>query len=98
MSDKVPATKRLPKLFEAGQKESIPVAPVAQPRHWWQRRTARSWFVMGMIFAILVGLQLIDTEGSNRPYDPDSTYPSGTKAFVELMQRTGAQVVRDNRP
>jgi hypothetical protein len=45
--------------------------------------------VVGLL--LVVGAFTVDTR-TGRPYDPESTAPEGTKAFVELLQRFGAQV------
>jgi hypothetical protein len=91
-----PAPK-LPTLFTEAPPEPAPVTSTPV-KHWWERKNVRTWTIVGIVLAILVALQFVATSGPARPYDPDSTYPSGTKGFVELMERTGTKVVRDARP
>lgn len=78
-----------------GERPPVETKPV---NHWWQRKAVRRWTIVGVVLAILVGLQVIGTSSPAQPFDPDSTYPSGTKGFVELMERTGTDVVEGSRP
>ena len=49
------------------------------------------WFVVVIGALLLVGALSIG-EDSVRPYDPDSVTPTGTRAFVELLESFGTEV------
>jgi len=49
------------------------------------------WFVVVIGALLLVGALSIGND-SDRPYDPDSVKPTGTRAFVELLESFGTDV------
>jgi hypothetical protein len=65
---------------------------------WYKRRSTRTWALVALIFAVLIALQAVGRQETRLPYDPDSPMPNGTKAFVELMEESGARVDRNNFP
>lgn len=77
--------------------ESPPIeAPIG--KRWWKRKATRNWAILVLLLALLVGLQALDPGESTKAYDPDSTKPNGTRAFVRLMEEAGAKVERTNMP
>lgn len=87
----------LPEALKPLINDDVQPPPADEPvLRWWRRPATRNWFVVGLLFAILVGLKIVGSSTARAPYDPDSTRPRGTKAFVELMQQAGSQVVQDN--
>lgn len=90
---------KIPRLFlEAPEANSESTSPPEQPKAWIKRKSTRGWAIAAGFIALLMALQWVGRESEAIPYDPDSTKPTGTKAFVELMQRADAKVTRDSYP
>ncbi len=63
-------------------------------------RGGRGWLML-VLGVVVIGLAIV--AGASRPegraFDPDSTSPLGSRAFVELLERWGAEVqVTDRQP
>jgi hypothetical protein len=54
------------------------------------RRPLIKWTVI-MLVLFLLAVPLVNSDNSPAPFDPKSTHPDGSKAFVMLMQQAGAQ-------
>ncbi|SJM54368.1 DUF4350 domain-containing protein [Gulosibacter sp. 10] len=77
-----------------GERPAAAESLTPDARQWWRR--ARTW-VWVFVILLLVGALAIATGGgmnaaSNRPYDPASPAPSGTKGLVQTLDSHGVDV------
>jgi hypothetical protein len=88
----------IPRIFLEDAPPLADASELAPKQSWYKRRSAKGWLAVALVVAVLIGLQTVGRDEPRVPFDPDSPMPNGTKGFVELMQRSGARVDRNNYP